>query len=401
MRRILLSAFACNPTRGSESGNGWNWAKELTQKGYEVHCFTREIERKNIETADKIDNLYFHYIKLPYGLESLYGRSQATMYLYYILWQWFLYRKTKVLHKKNKFDIAHHVTWGSLQLGSFIYKLNIPFIFGPAGGGQMAPEVFKKYFLQHWDSEIKREKISNLLQKYNPACRNMVRKAKVVITSNIDTFNIVKKLGAKQAELILDAALPDTFFPAVLPERKRSTKKFNLLWVGRFLPRKGILLVLDVMARLKDYPDIAITVVGDGETKPEFLNAINRLGLQKSVNWVGKVPYEKVKEYYASHDAFLFTSLRDSCPAQLIEAMAYGLPVITLDLHGQAQIVRKDTGIKCTVKTVEGAIEQLKDAVLFFYNDPQKLEEFSKNAFAFAKQQNWNNKVSYITSRYY
>lgn len=401
MQKILLSAFACNPTKGSEASYGWNWSKELSQKGYEVHCFTREVGKKDIESATPIPNLYFHYIKLPYGLESLYSRSQATMYLYYILWQWFLYKKAKSLHKKIGFDTAHHVSWGSIQLGSFIYKLNIPFIFGPAGGGQMAPEIFKRFFLHHWASEIKRERISYLLQKYNPACKNMVKRAKVVITSNPDTLNLAKKLGARQVDQMLDAALPDSFFPATLPERKKDTNKFELLWVGRFLPRKGILLVLEVMAQLKAYTDIVITVVGDGETKPEFLEAIDRMGLQKSVNWAGKVPYEKVKEFYATHDVFLFTSLRDSCPAQLVEAMAYGQPVITLDLHGQAQIVQENTGIKCTVKTVNACIEELKNAVLLLYTDRKKLKEYSKNAFTFAQQQKWPYRVSQITDRYY
>jgi glycosyltransferase involved in cell wall biosynthesis len=401
MQKVLLSAFACNPTKGSEPGYGWNWAKHLNDQGYEVHCFTRHVGKNDIETMGTIPNLYFHYIKLPYGIEKLYSLSQATMYLYYILWQWFMYKRAKVLHQKVVFNVAHHVSWGSLQLGSFLYKLNIPFIFGPAGGGQKAPKAFQRYFLQHWESELKREKVSNLLQKFNPACRNMVKKAKIVITSNIDTYNLAKKLGAKQPELILDAALPDDFFPAVLPSKKRDKTKLDLLWVGRFLPRKGILLVLDVMAQLKDYSDITITVVGDGETKPEFLSAIERLGLQKSVNWAGKVPYEQVKEFYASHDAFLFTSLRDSCPAQLVEAMAYGLPVITLDLHGQAQIVQANTGIKCAIETVDGAIEELKNAILFFYKDRQKLEEYSKNAYAFARKQTWTSRSSYITSRYY
>lgn len=401
MKKVLLSAFACNPTKGSEPGYGWNWAKHLNDQGYEVHCFTRIIGKEDIETMGKIPNLYFHYIKLPFGLESLYTRSQATMYLYYILWQWFLYRKARQLNKQVKFDIAHHVSWGSTQLGSFIYKLNIPFIFGPAGGGQKAPEVFKRFFLQHWDSEIKREKISNLLQRFNPAFKNTMKKAKVIIPSNIDTYELAKKAGAKNLELILDAALPDNFFPDTRPDKSKATSTFNLLWVGRFLPRKGILLVLEVMAQLKNYPDIKITVVGDGETKPEFLKTVERLGLQKSVNWVGKVPYDQVKEFYASHDTFLFTSLRDSCPAQLVEAMAYGLPVVTLNLHGQAQIVQEDTGIRCTIESVEGAIEQLKNAVLLLYKDREKLEEFSRNAYSFAKKQTWSSRISYITSRYY
>jgi len=400
MQKILLSAFSCSPTKGSEAANGWNWANELAKKGYEVHCFTRGIGEKDIENAGKIKNLYFHYIKLPWGLESLYARSQALMYVYYFLWQWLLYKKAKSWHKKLSFNLAHHVSWANLQLGSFLYKLDIPFIFGPTGGGQMTPEIFRKFFFKYWEGEVKRKKISELLLKFNPACKNAIRGAKVVLISNEDTLKLAQKLGAKQVELMIAATISDSFFPASNPERP-DTKELNLLWVGRFLPRKGILFVLEVMAVLKDYPDITLTVVGDGTTKPEFLSAVDRLGLQKNVNWVGKVTYEKVKEYYASHDIFLFTSFRDSGPAQLVEAMAYGLPVITIDIHGQAQIVQQDTGIKCRIETIEGSIEELKKAVLFFYNDRQKLKEFSQKAFVFAQQRRFSQIVSYVTNRYY
>ncbi|MFD2146923.1 hypothetical protein [Mucilaginibacter antarcticus] len=49
MRRLLLSVFACNPSMGSEDGNGWNWAVGLAAKGYNVHCLTRSINREGIE----------------------------------------------------------------------------------------------------------------------------------------------------------------------------------------------------------------------------------------------------------------------------------------------------------------------------------------------------------------
>jgi hypothetical protein len=80
------------------------------------------------------------------------------MYLYYILWQWMAYRLAKKLNQSLGFYRAQHVSWGSIQLGSFLYRLDVPFIFGPAGGGQHAPDAFKEYFLEHWSAEEKRKK---------------------------------------------------------------------------------------------------------------------------------------------------------------------------------------------------------------------------------------------------
>src|SRR5258705_7949801 len=158
--KILLSAFACDPSKGSEPNHGWNWAIGLAEKSFEVHCFTREEGRPAIESHKIPANLHFHYLALPLCLEKLYYSSTAGMYLYYLLWQWAFASKAKKLHRKVQFSIAHHVTWGSTQMGSFLYKIGIPYIFGPAGGGQKAPVNFKKYFLHHWAREEKREKIA-------------------------------------------------------------------------------------------------------------------------------------------------------------------------------------------------------------------------------------------------
>ena len=401
MKRVLLSAFACMPNHGSELGNGWNWAIGLANQGFEVHCITRGVGKDIIEAIELPENLIFHYVSLPLGLEKFYSLSIPTMYVHYLLWQWLAYKLALKLNRSKIFDVAHHVSWGSLQLGSFMYKLNIPFYFGPAGGGQKSPESFKNYFGSSWSVEKKREKISKLLLKYNPACRKMLNKANSIWVSNPDTGELIQKQGAKNYHYTLDAALPLDFFPENFIPKKISTNGLKLLWVGRLMPRKGIMLVLDVMENLKKYSNITLTVVGDGEQKDEFINAIKNKGLLETVNWKGTVPFEQVKEFYQNHDVFFFTSLRDSCPAQLIEAMAYGMPIVTLNLHGQAIIVNDETGYRTEVTTPQNTIIGLKNSILKLYNNPEEVAKMSNAAYEFALQQTWSNKIKNITNESY
>lgn len=399
--KILLSAFACEPNKGSEPGNGWNWSIGLAERGYDVYCFTRQCGEAEISKILLPDNLKFYYITLPLGLEKLYTSSSIGMYLYYVLWQWFAYKKAKQLHKTIKFTLAHHVTWGSTQMGSFMYKLGVPFIFGPAGGGQRAPEKFKKYFFHAWVSEERRELVSRLMLRFNPACKDMLINAQTVLVSNPDTAEMVKKVRKKPVITTLDAALPNNFFSDKAIGKKSIGGDLKLLWVGRFLPRKGLILLVDVMNQLKEYPNITLTVVGDGEMKDLFLKKVKEDKLENTIFWKGKVAYEEVKEYYSTHDAFIFTSLRDSCPAQLIEAMAYSLPVITINLHGQAIIVNEERGIKCDCPTPEETVKSLSNAILTFYNHTNLIEQKGKAAYEFAKEQTWEKKIDYIVGNFY
>ncbi len=401
MKKVLLSAFACDPFKGSEPACGWNWAVGLAQKKYEVHCLTRGTNRPAIERHPGSSNVYFHYVSLPFGFEGLYKLSQAGMYFYYFLWQWLAYRVAIKLHKRLNFDLAHHVSWGNFFCGSFLYKLPIPLLFGPAGSGQRAPAVFKDYFLSGWSAELKRELAAKLLLRFNPACSRMIRAAKAVIVSNRETLELAERNGAKNPYLSLDVAIPADFFPPSFPERKREEGRLKLLWTGRFLPRKGLPLVLEVMKELRPFPEITLTIVGDGEVRADVEKRVKAGNLEQSVRLAGSVSHQEIRSFYASHDVFFFTSLRDSCPSQLIEAMAYGLPVVTLDLHGQAVIVSERTGIKVPVTSPEKVIQGLAGAILDLFGNPARYNAMSRAAYDFANQQTWERKIEEITSQFY
>lgn len=401
MEKVLLSAFACDPTEGSEPSYGWNWAVGLAERGFEVHCLTRETSKAGISTVQLPKNLKFSYVRLPFGLERLYSTSQLAQYLYYIIWQWRAYRTAVALHKSIHFDRVHHITFGSLQMGSFMYRLGIPLVFGPAGGGQMAPVAFKEYFGEAWATEGYRNKASRLLLRFNPACKKMLERASTVLVANEETLHLAESHGARNVSLALDVGLPHWFFPEDCSRRAHQQGYLKLLWVGRLMPRKGILLLLEVMKELKEYRGITLTVVGDGVMRDMFLEGVEKHSLGDTVHWKGWVPFNEVRKYYSDHDVFLFTSLRESGGLQLIEAMAFGMPVVALDLHGPGLIVDADRGIKCECGTPDIAVAALKAAVLKLYDNPALINKLSAEASNFAASQAWDKKIDSIVDQYY
>jgi glycosyltransferase involved in cell wall biosynthesis len=229
----------------------------------------------------------------------------------------------------------------------------------------------------------------------------MVKKAKVIFAANEDTLEMAKLMQAKNVVPILDSALPKTFFNGAKLTFEENRKELKLLWVGRFLPRKGILLVLDVMKELINHPNITLTVVGDGDMKDAFLKKRKEDNLENKVHWLGRVPFEEVRSYYASHDAFLFTSLRDSGGVQLIEAMAFGLPVITLNLHGQGLMINKDRGFTASVENPKKTIKELSSFIESLETDRKKLKLLSENAYEYALKQTLENKIKDVSERFY
>ncbi len=398
---ILLSVYSCNPVKGGEPGNGWNYAFYNTLQGHTVHCFTTPEGKEEIEARlaqNSVSGLHMHYVSIPEWLQQWKNRSpQLGIYFHYLYWQYRAYQAAKKLLKTEPIDLVHHATYGSLQLGSFMWKLHKPMLFGPVGGGQQASRSLKKYFMNSWKQEIVRELISRLLLKLFTA--KLVTHADQLLVSNFETQAMAKKLGAKQVDIFTDTLLPDDFFPDKLPDKEKSTH-LRLLWVGRLLPRKGLYLVLEALARVPSSLPVKLTIVGDGPLGAHVPEWISRLQLEDKVTWVGRLPFDKVQEAYAVHDAFIFCSLRDSLGSQLIEAMAYGLPVITLNQHGAAAFVPAEAGIKVDVEDPDMTLQALKEAIVHLITYAEEREKMSQYAFTYAKQFAWSRRIEDIQQYY-
>ena len=159
--------------------------------------------------------------------------------------------------------------------------------------------------------------------------------------------------------------------------------------------------MLEVMRELRDFPGITLTIVGDGVMKNMLLDTIKKYGLEATVLWNGWVPFGEMGGYYMNHDVFVFASLRESGGVQLVEAMAFGMPVVTLDLHGPGLIVDGDRGFKCACSTPDIAIENLKVAILELYKNPALIAQLSVGAFRFAANQEWDEKIDSVVDQFY
>ena len=133
--KILLSAYACEPYKGSEPDVGFQWALTLSKLGHEVHVLTKKSNQNLIDkyiNENNIKKIIFHFYDYPKWLSKIVriGGNEYS-YLYFYTWQIGAYFFIKKIIKNFKFDFVHHVTFVSLRYPSFLPLLNIPFILGP------------------------------------------------------------------------------------------------------------------------------------------------------------------------------------------------------------------------------------------------------------------------------
>lgn len=397
---VLLSAYSCEPGRGSEPGSGWHWALHLARAGHEVQVLTRPRHQSPIDAhleAHPVDGLRFTYVERSPRLEFLL-RGQAGVYARYMLWQRAALSEARALHEARPFDVVHHVTWGSLTGGSALWQLDAPFVLGPVGGGQVAPTGFRSVLQGGWPTEVLRSGLVHHVVPHLWPLRRMLRHTALVLATNRDTKQLAERMGARRVEYALDSGLPPHFSPPRSEARSAAGGPLRVLWVGRLLPRKAVRLSLMALRRVP--VPIRLTILGDGPQGASLPAWIREFGLTDQVEWRGQVPWANVHTACHTHDVFLFNSLRDSFGSQLMEAMATGLPIVTLDLHGARDFVPDEAGIRVPVTTPAATADALAHALTTLATHPERRHAMRTAALRHASSFDWAKRARRITTLY-
>ncbi len=100
--------------------------------------------------------------------------------------------------------------------------------------------------------------------------------------------------------------------------------------VGRFVPTKNHMFVIEVFARLLiAHPGAILLLVGDGGLRPDVESYASRLGISSSVKFLGV--RSDVSDLMQAMDVFILPSLYEGLPLVLVEAQASGLPCVISD----------------------------------------------------------------------
>ncbi len=383
--RILLSAYACEPGKGSEPGVGWHWAVEMARLGHRVIILTRENNRHAIEQAlsgkeapadvdTYAENLEFVFYDMP-AWARWWKRKGRGVHLYYVLWQIGAYIVARKVHQQEPFDAVHHLTFGVLRHPSLMGRLGIPFVAGPMGGGEATPSRLRTIYSWRGRMIERLRDLSNTVARYDPLVRSMYRDAGAILCKSPASLAWIPAPFRTRARCLLEIGI-DATAPSH-EANSSSTTKLQLVYVGRFVTLKGMELGVRAIAMLRARGiDVQLTMVGRGPEEQRWRRLAADLGIDEAVTWLPWLAQDELMKLYGSFDALIFPSLHDSSGNVVLEALAHGLPVICLDLGGPAEMVDEECGI--VVRTGDLTVHQV-------------IESMANSLYAYASQPMWRS----------
>ena len=401
--RVLLSAYACEPVKGSEPGVGWNWVRQLSQFA-EVWVLTRANNRGPIEAAlaaRPLPHVHFIYYDLPRWLSFWKNRSRGV-HAYYYLWQIGAYFVVMNSHRDNSFDLLHHATFASCWFPSFMAFLPVPLVWGPLGGGESTPHSFWRSFSARGKVYEFLRSLSSWRGRLDPFVRATARRAAFAVATTPETEKQLRALGCARTGVLSLAAIGDEEFEMLARSPERTSGPFRVFSTGRLLHWKGFHLGIAAFARFhRKHPESEYWMIGDGPERKRLEKLARDLSIAEHVHFCGELPRVETLQKIAACDVMVQPSLHDSSGWASIEAMAAGRAVICLDAGGLALQVDEGNGLKIPAVSPSQAVDAIASALENLARNSEVRLQYGRAGRArVAAEFNWARKAQEIRRIY-
>jgi glycosyltransferase involved in cell wall biosynthesis len=204
-----------------------------------------------------------------------------------------------------------------------------------------------------------------------------------------DEYKYLKKFGISEEKItIIPNAVPDIIWKKGYPDK--IAKKFNInpqewssivLSLGRITKRKGL---QNLELAIKSLPTTLFLLAGPDDGYLQQLQ--NFFKPYVNVKFLGPIEREDTKDLYKLADIWVMPSLYEPFGVVLIEAMAKGLPVVSTNVGGPKNIVKKEFGFLVDPTNQKEIMERIK----FLAENPKVRKDMGEMAYLEAKKYSWD-----------
>jgi glycosyltransferase involved in cell wall biosynthesis len=387
--KVLLSAMTCHPHLGSESKVGWDAARAISEipAVEECHVMTHTVNREAIlqaQQAGSCQRVRFHFFGKPFSYHPNRMLARLQSWLIYRKWQAGLLPFAQSLHRAHSFDLSHHVTIVTWRVASPLWRLPIPFVFGPVGGGGKTPPAFRSIlgpsarvfeFLRAGATAMAASSSKLKL------CR---RNSSAIVAADTATAEFLSAQGAKAVHHLCQVFFSDrdaSRFRTVMRGKTRDSDALKIFAGGNLEGRKGTQLSLRALALLKQKRvPFSFTYGGWGPDLEAMKHLARHLGIAEQVCFHQGYSGEDYIRQLQTNDVYLLPSIRETAGITMMEATIAGCYPIVLAGTGAGDIVERTGGTAIHAKTPEEAVHQIADKLEWCYRRRGEMQQEAETA---------------------
>jgi glycosyltransferase involved in cell wall biosynthesis len=174
--------------------------------------------------------------------------------------------------------------------------------------------------------------------------------------------------------------------------------KLNFLFLGRIADHKGIFDLLDVIRDNKNHlkDKFILYVGGDGETE-KLVKLIEKYEIQHLVKFEGWVSGEQRRDLLITCDVHILPSYNETFGMSNLEAMSYGMPIISTTVGGIPEVVSNN---KNGFLIEPGDKKKMMEFITYFIEYPEEIERMGRKSMENAKRFYPENVIPQLNSIY-
>lgn len=161
----------------------------------------------------------------------------------------------------------------------------------------------------------------------------------------------------------------------------------NILYAGFLTENKGVDILLQAFANFrKKYcaTEAKLHIAGDGYFRPNLEKICQRLGITESVIFYGFIgDKERLKQLFLNSDLFVLPSKSEGIPKVLLEAMAYGVPILTTNVGGIPDIIQNEVN---GLMVSPNSIEELEKGIARILVNRQFRQKLIEGGYLFIRE---------------
>lgn len=402
--KVLISAYACSPFRGSEPGVGWGFVKALARHHdlwviSEKNEFESDIESALAAMPDLRDSVTFHYVPRLRPNAMLKRVWPPSYYWSYRRWHQDVAEVARRLHADHGFDLAHQLTMVGFREPGYMWKLGVPFVWGPVGGMGSFPWRFLHKVGVAGAAYYAAYNAMNAVQVRclrRPKLAARVAGEGLICATEENARQALRRWGCRST-VLCEVGLPEA--AATAPLTRSESEPMRIVWSGVHTARKALNIGLEALARVERGLPWSLDVLGSGPRTESWKSLASRLGIAERCRFHGQLKRDAALAVMSRAHVMLITSLRDLTSTVTVEALASGLPVVCLDHCGFAHVVDETCGVRVPLAAPSETVESLAKALEGLGCEARR-QRLSVGAIERARRYSWTEKAEVVSGIY-
>ena len=411
-RKILVMAYMLSPYKGSEFSVAWNYVTHMSQENDLIVLYgvsgdhmgncaeTEEYIRAHPISGVRLVPVYPNRLAKLLNWPNRHNLFVYTFYYAYRVWHKQAFRIVRRLAAREKIDLIHYVGMIGYREPGYLWKLGLPYVWGPVGGVNNAPRQLMKHMPLAGRMKQTFRSVANTIQFHTMhRLKKALEATDVLLTATSENQQKFRQVHHKDSICLPENCITGTI---TLDESKfNNPAKYNIIVIGTLDARKSVGVFLEALAQVRNRDKLHVDIVGDGPLRARLQGYDCEHGLDGLITWHGQLPrVEAVKIFNRAH-LHVITSVSEGNPTTIWEAMSYGVPTMSFDHCGMHDTLCDRCGIRVPIakhydECVYGVVRAIDDLLAH----PARFRQLAEGTVECAKRYTWDEREKFFNDLY-